>query len=156
MTGADTMGPTADATWRPRHNPWLIAAAVTLAAFMEILDTTIVNVALRYIAGDLAVSNDDATWVLTSYLVSNGIVLTISGWRHGVSRGHRTVTVGTTETPSGMAMSGGMPLSITILTGTRCTIFTKLPVAFSGGKAVNFEPEPRWTLSTWPRTSSAG
>ena len=80
MTAAGTMAPAADATWRPRHNPWLIAAAVTLAAFMEILDTTIVNVALRYIAGDLAVSNDDATWVLTSYLVSNGIVLTISGW----------------------------------------------------------------------------
>jgi len=74
MTAADTMAPTADATWRPRHNPWLIAAAVTLAAFMEILDTTIVNVALRYIAGDLGVSNDDATWVLTSYLVSNGIL----------------------------------------------------------------------------------
>ncbi len=80
MTAADGMPPAPDANWRPRHNPWLIAAAVTLAAFMEILDTTIVNVALRYIAGDLAVSNDEATWVLTSYLVSNGIVLTISGW----------------------------------------------------------------------------
>jgi MFS transporter, DHA2 family, multidrug resistance protein len=80
MTDFETTAPAPDATWRPRHNPWLIAAAVTLAAFMEILDTTIVNVALRYIAGDLAVSNDDATWVLTSYLVSNGIVLTISGW----------------------------------------------------------------------------
>jgi MFS transporter, DHA2 family, multidrug resistance protein len=80
MTDVDTTAPASDATWRPRHNPWLIAVVVTLAAFMEILDTTIVNVALRYIAGDLAVSNDDATWVLTSYLVSNGIVLTISGW----------------------------------------------------------------------------
>ena len=80
MSDIDTTAPAPDATWRPRHNPWLIAATVTLAAFMEILDTTIVNVALRYIAGDLAVSNDDATWVLTSYLVSNGIVLTISGW----------------------------------------------------------------------------
>ena len=80
MSTADGMAPAPDAAWRPRHNPWLIAATVTLAAFMEILDTTIVNVALRYIAGDLAVSNDDATWVLTSYLVSNGIVLTISGW----------------------------------------------------------------------------
>ncbi len=80
MTDVDTTAPAPGATWRPRHNPWLIAVVVTLAAFMEILDTTIVNVALRYIAGDLAVSNDDATWVLTSYLVSNGIVLTISGW----------------------------------------------------------------------------
>ena len=76
---------TADATppgavWRPRYNPWLIAATVTLATFMEVLDTTIVNVALGHIAGSLASSNDEATWVLTSYLVSNGIVLTISAW----------------------------------------------------------------------------
>jgi DHA2 family multidrug resistance protein len=66
--------------WRPRHNPWLIAVVVTLAAFMEILDTTIVNVALPHIAGSLSSSNDEATWALTSYLVANGIVLTISGW----------------------------------------------------------------------------
>jgi len=66
--------------WKPRSNPWLIAVVVTLAAFMEILDTTIVNVALPHIAGSLSVSSDDATWALTSYLVANGIVLTISGW----------------------------------------------------------------------------
>ncbi len=66
--------------WRPSVNPWIIAVAVTLAAFMEILDTTIVNVALPYIAGSLAVSNDEANYALTSYLVANGIVLTISGW----------------------------------------------------------------------------
>ena len=68
------------AAWKPRANPWLIAVVVTLAAFMEILDTTIVNVALPHIAGSLSVSSDDATWTLTSYLVANGIVLTISGW----------------------------------------------------------------------------
>ena len=67
-------------TWKPRANPWLIAVVVTLAAFMEILDTTIVNVALPHIAGSLSISSDDATWALTSYLVANGIVLTISGW----------------------------------------------------------------------------
>jgi MFS transporter, DHA2 family, multidrug resistance protein len=66
--------------WKPRANPWLIAVVVTLAAFMEILDTTIVNVALPHIAGSLSISSDDATWALTSYLVANGIVLTISGW----------------------------------------------------------------------------
>ncbi|HEX3495321.1 MAG TPA: DHA2 family efflux MFS transporter permease subunit [Methylocella sp.] len=66
--------------WKPRHNPWAIAVVVTLAAFMEILDTTIVNVALPHIAGSLSASNDEATWVLTSYLIANGIVLTISGW----------------------------------------------------------------------------
>ena len=67
-------------SWKPSFNPWLIAIVVTLAAFMEILDTTIVNVALPYIAGSLSVSSDQATYALTSYLVANGIVLTISGW----------------------------------------------------------------------------
>ena len=56
-------------------NPWLIAAAVMLATFMEVLDTAIASVALPYIAGSLSASNDEATWVLTSYLVSNAIVL---------------------------------------------------------------------------------
>jgi DHA2 family multidrug resistance protein len=60
-------------------NPWLVAVVVTLGAFMEVLDTTIVNVALPHIAGSLAVSNDEAAWALTTYLVANGIVLTISG-----------------------------------------------------------------------------
>ena len=61
-----------------KSNPWLIALVVTLGAFMEVLDTTIVNVALPHIAGSLAVSSDNATWTLTTYLVANGIVLTIS------------------------------------------------------------------------------
>ena len=69
--------------WRPRYNPWLIAVVVALAAFMEVLDTSIANVALPYIGGDLAASNDQSTWVLTSYLVSNAIVLPISGWLAG-------------------------------------------------------------------------
>jgi DHA2 family multidrug resistance protein len=66
--------------WRPSHNPWFVAVAVTLAAFMEVLDTTIVNVALPHIAGTLSVSYDQATWALTSYLVSNSIVLPLSGF----------------------------------------------------------------------------
>ena len=61
-------------------NPWLIAMVVTLGAFMEVLDTTIVNVALPHIAGTMSASNDESTWVLTSYLVANGIVLIISGF----------------------------------------------------------------------------
>ena len=68
------------APWKPKANPWLIAVAVTLATFMEVLDTTIVNVALPHIAGSMSASADEATWALTSYLVANGIVLTISGW----------------------------------------------------------------------------
>jgi len=66
--------------WRPKYNPWLIAVVVAMAAFMEILDTSIANVALPYMAGSLGASNDESTWVLTSYLVSNAIVLPISGW----------------------------------------------------------------------------
>ena len=62
------------------YNPWLIAVVVAMAAFMEVLDTSIANVALPHIAGDLGASNDESTWVLTSYLVSNAIVLPISGW----------------------------------------------------------------------------
>src|ERR1700689_2396656 len=66
--------------WLPKGNPWIIAIAVSLAAFMEVLDTSIANVALPHIAGNLGASNDESTWVLTSYLVSNAIVLPISGW----------------------------------------------------------------------------
>ena len=66
--------------WRPRVNPWLIAATVALAAFMEVLDTSIANVALPHIAGSLGASTDQSTWVLTSYLVSNAIVLPLGGW----------------------------------------------------------------------------
>ncbi len=69
-----------DANWQPHGNPWAIALVVTLVAFMEVLDTTIVNVALPHIAGTMSVSNDEATWTLTAYLVANGIVLPISGW----------------------------------------------------------------------------
>ena len=67
-------------TWTPKFNPWLIAVVVALAAFMEVLDTSIANVALPHMAGNLGASNDESTWVLTSYLVSNAIVLPISGW----------------------------------------------------------------------------
>ena len=66
--------------WRPAVNPWIIAVAVTLATFMEVLDTTIANVALPHIAGSLSAGQDESTWVLTSYLVSNAIVLPLSGW----------------------------------------------------------------------------
>jgi MFS transporter, DHA2 family, multidrug resistance protein len=69
--------------WKPRYNPWLIAVVVALAAFMEVLDTSIANVALPYMAGNLGASNDQSTWVLTSYLVSNAIILPISGWLAG-------------------------------------------------------------------------
>jgi MFS transporter, DHA2 family, multidrug resistance protein len=66
--------------WRPSFNPWLIAVSVMLATFMEVLDTSVANVSLPHIAGSLAASTDEATWVLTSYLVSNAIVLPSTGW----------------------------------------------------------------------------
>ncbi len=70
--------------WKPRTNPWLIAATVALAAFMEVLDTSIANVALPHIAGSLGASTDQGTWVLTSYLVSNAIVLPLGAWASSV------------------------------------------------------------------------
>ncbi|NYF79483.1 DHA2 family efflux MFS transporter permease subunit [Granulicella arctica] len=68
------------APWKPHHNPWAIAMTVTLATFMEVLDTSIANVALPHIAGSLGASQDEATWVLTSYLVASAVILPISGW----------------------------------------------------------------------------
>ena len=71
----------ADTTWqRPLVNPWIIALTVTLATFMEVLDTSVANVALPHIAGSLSAGQDESTWVLTSYLVSNAIILPMSGW----------------------------------------------------------------------------
>ena len=64
----------------PEINPWLIAATVMLATFMEVLDTSVANVSLPHIAGNLSAGVDESTWVLTSYLVSNAIVLPLSGW----------------------------------------------------------------------------
>jgi MFS family permease len=61
-------------------NPWLIAIAVMSSTFMEVLDTTVVNVSLPHIAGNLSATTDEATWTLTSYLVANAIVLPMTGW----------------------------------------------------------------------------
>ena len=69
--------------WHPRHNPWLIALAVMLSTFMEVLDSSVANVSLAHMAGNLSVSNHEATWVLTSYLVSNAIVLPATAWFSG-------------------------------------------------------------------------
>src|SRR5215469_3148100 len=66
--------------WRPRRNPWVIAITVTLATFMEVLDTSIATVALPHIAGGLGASEDEATWVLTSYLVANAVILPASAY----------------------------------------------------------------------------
>src|SRR6476646_3391005 len=64
-------------------NPWIIAVSVMFATFMEVLDTTVVNVSLPHIAGSLSASIDEATWALTSYLVANAIILPMTGWLAG-------------------------------------------------------------------------
>jgi DHA2 family multidrug resistance protein len=71
---------TTSTEWQPKHNRWVIAVVVSLAAFMEVLDTSVANVALPHIAGNLGATVDESTWVLTSYLVSNAIVLPLGGW----------------------------------------------------------------------------
>jgi DHA2 family multidrug resistance protein len=71
---------TVETPWKPKYNPWLIALTVTLATFMEVLDTSIANVSLPHIAGNLSASQVESAWVLTSYLVSNAIILPISAW----------------------------------------------------------------------------
>ena len=62
------------------YSPWLIVALISIPTFMEVLDTSIANVSLDHIAGGLSISSDQATWVLTSYLVANAIIIPISGW----------------------------------------------------------------------------
>lgn len=66
--------------WKPSFNPWLIAASVMLATFMEVLDTSVANVSLPHIAGNLSATTDESTWVLTSYLISNAIILPATNW----------------------------------------------------------------------------
>ncbi len=72
------------AEWRPAYSPWLIAVSVMLGTFMEVLDTSVANVALPHIAGNLSSTPEEATWVLTSYLVSNAIILPATAWLSGV------------------------------------------------------------------------
>ncbi len=66
--------------WKPAANPWMVATSVMLATFMVVLDSSVANVALPHIAGNLSASTDESTWVLTSYLVSNAIMLPAAGW----------------------------------------------------------------------------
>jgi DHA2 family multidrug resistance protein len=90
------MSTTQEVAWKPKHNPWAIALTVTLATFMEVLDTSIANVALPHIAGSMGASQEEATWVLTSYLVASAVILPISGWlsnRFGRKRFYMTCVV---------------------------------------------------------------
>ncbi len=101
--------------WKPRHNPWLIALTVTIATFMEVLDTSIANVALPHIAGSLGASSNEATWVLTSYLVASAVVLPISGWlqnRFGRKRFYMTSVALFTASSMLCGLAPSLPLLI--------------------------------------------
>src|SRR3954466_14946625 len=102
-------------TWKPRFSPWAIGMTVTLATFMEVLDTSIANVSLPHIAGNLSVTVDESTWVLTSYLVSNAIVLPISGWlatRFGRKRFYMTCVALFTVSSFLCGLAPNLPLLI--------------------------------------------
>jgi MFS transporter, DHA2 family, multidrug resistance protein len=112
----------APAVWKPSFNPWLIAASVMLATFMEVLDTSVANVALPHIAGNLSASTSESTWVLTSYLVSNAIILPATNWLgHYVGRRRfLTICIGIFTLSSalcGAATSLGMLLFARVLQG---------------------------------------
>ena len=95
--------------WQPRVNPWLIAISVMLATFMEVLDTSVANVALPYIAGNLSATQDESTWVLTSYLVSNAIVLPMTGWLSSTFGRKRFLMVCVTAFTLASAACGAAP-----------------------------------------------
>jgi DHA2 family multidrug resistance protein len=122
-TVAPEANPVDHLSWVPRVNPWWIALAVMLATFMEVLDTSVASVALPYIAGNLGSSTDEATWVLTSYLVSNAIVLPTSAW-FGNFFGRKRFLIGciilftASSVLCGAATSLGMLIVARILQGT--------------------------------------
>jgi DHA2 family multidrug resistance protein len=158
-----------DLDWRPTHNPWLVALTVTLATFMEVLDTSIANVALPHMAGSLGASQDEATWVLTSYLVSSAIVLPISGWlatRFGRKRFYMSCVVMFTicSVLCGLSTSLGMLIFFRVLQGVgggglapseQAILADTFPIAKRGqafavyGMAVVVAPAIGPTLGGW-------
>ncbi len=121
-TPSDTVAEPVKADWKPRFNPWAIAMTVTLATFMEVLDSSIANVALPHIAGNLSITEDEATWVLSSYLVANAIILPISAWlstKFGRKRFYMTCVVlfGVSSLMCGLAQSLPMLVFFRVLQG---------------------------------------
>jgi DHA2 family multidrug resistance protein len=108
--------------WAPKHNPWIIALTVTLATFMEVLDTSIANVALPHIAGNLSAGLDESTWVLSSYLVANAVILPISAWM-AIQLGRKrfymgcVVLFGISSLLCGLAPNLGMLIFFRVLQG---------------------------------------
>src|SRR5271167_1948551 len=113
-----TTASTSTAEWHPRYNPWLIALPVMLATFMVFLDTSIVVVALPYIAGNLGATRDESTWVLTSYLVSTAIMLPASAWFASYF-GRKRFLIGCTMVFTLASLLCGMAGSMTMLIVSR-------------------------------------
>ena len=97
-----------------RHSPWLIASVISISTFMEVLDTAIANVSLRHIAGTMAASYDQATWVLTSYLIANAVVIPMSGWLTGVF-GRKRYYMASVALFTGASLCCGLAPSLTFL-----------------------------------------
>ena len=155
--------------WHPGHRPWAIAFTVTLATFMEVLDSSIANVSLPHIAGNLSAGQDESTWVLTSYLVSNAIVLPISGWlatRFGRKRFYMTCVALFTISSflCGLAPNLGLLIFFRVLQGAgggglgpseQSILADTFPPAKRGlafamyGMAVVFAPAVGPTLGGW-------
>lgn len=153
----------------PRINPWLIAVTVTMATFMEVLDTSVANVALPHIAGSLSAGVDESTWVLTSYLVSNAIILPISPWlggRIGRKRFYQLCVIVFTVSSllCGLAPSLGMLIFFRVLQGLgggglqpteQAILFESFPAEKRGmaaavyGMGVLFAPIIGPTLGGW-------
>ena len=153
MSAAATRALPASAASSAAVNPWLIAVLVAFASFMENLDTTIANVALPYIAGGLGVSEDEASWVITTYLVANAVSLTASSYlaqRLG-RKSFFLICLGAFTASSvlcGFAPNLQALLLFRIVQGLGGG--GMVPVAFSGGSSENAGPDPDWTLAMWP------
>jgi len=120
---SQTASPAVETTaWQPSVNPWLTTAAVMLATILEVLDTSVANVALPQMAGSMASSLDEATWVLTSYLVANAIVLPMTGWLSGFFGRKRfliscTILFTLASAACGMANSMGLLILARVIQG---------------------------------------
>src|SRR5580765_4151405 len=100
----------------PLVNPWIIALSVMFATFMEVLDTTVVNVSLPHIAGSLSATVDESTWALTSYLVANAIILPLTGWLAGMFGRKRLLMASITGFTAASLLCGLAPtLSMLVL-----------------------------------------
>src|SRR6201991_1994171 len=122
MTGAVLPSTLPQSASRAAANPWVVAAVVVVPTFMEVLDTTIAVVALRYIAGGLSATVDDGEWVITSYLAANAIILPITGWliAHLGRRNYFLLSIGVFTLASGlcgMATSLGQLILFRVLQG---------------------------------------